>query len=190
MFNGYFVAFALISALVWCGFIWIYQQTFDWSEWVPGVNIIYFPHGLRMILVILFNSAGAVGIVLGTAIMGQALIQSNPALGLTQSAVAGFSVWLAARLVLKATSEPSLLPQTAGGIAALNGRSLITLAFGSAVFNASGHCLAWYLFDSETKQFAIRFATMFTGDLLGAVFLLYALRWLVLFLERNGNHRT
>ena len=190
MFNGYFVAFALISALVWCGFIWLYQQTFDWSEWVPGVNIIYFPHGLRMILVILFNSAGAVGIVLGTAIMGADLIRANPALGLTQGAVAGFSVWLAARLVLKATSEPSLLPQTAGGIAALNGRSLVTLAFASAVFNASGHCLAWYLFDSETKQFAIRFATMFTGDLLGAVFLLYALRWLVLFFERNGNHRT
>ena len=190
MFNGYFVAFALISALVWCGFVWLYQQTFDWSQWVPGVNIIYFPHGLRMILVILFNSAGAVGIVLGTAIMGADLIRANPALGLTQSAVAGVAVWLAARLVLKATSEPSLLPQTAGGIAALNGRSLVTLAFASAVFNASGHCVAWYLFDAEAKQLETRFATMFTGDLLGAVFLLYALRRLVLFLERNGNHRT
>ena len=190
MFNGYFVAFALISALVWCGFIWIYQQTFAWSEWVPGVNIIYFPHGLRMILVILFNSAGALGVVLGTAIMGADLIRANPALGLTQSAVAGFSVWLAARLVLKAASEPSLVPQTAGGIAALNARSLITLAFASAVFNASGHCVAWYLFDAEAKQLETRFATMFTGDLLGAVFLLYALRWLVLFFERNGNHRT
>ncbi len=188
MFNGYFVAFALISALVWCGFVWLYQQTFDWSQWVPGVNIIYFPHGLRMILVILFNSAGAVGIVLGTAIMGADLIRANPALGLTQSAVAGVAVWLAARLVLKATSEPSLLPQTAGGIAALNGRSLVTLAFASAVFNASGHCVAWYLFDAEAKQFETRFATMFTGDLIGAVFLLYALRWLVLFLEHNRNH--
>ena len=188
MFNGYFIAFALISALVWCGFVWLYQQTFDWSQWVPGVNIIYFPHGLRMILVILFNSAGALGVVLGTAIMGADLIRANPALGLTQSAVAGVAVWLAARLVLKATSEPSLLPQTAGGIAALNGRSLVTLAFASAVFNASGHCVAWYLFDAEAKQFETRFAIMFTGDLLGAVFLLYALRWLVLFLERNGNH--
>ena len=188
MFNGYFVAFALISALVWCGFIWIYQQAFDWSEWVPGVNIIYFPHGLRMILVILFQSAGAVGIVLGSAIMGADLIRANPALGLTQSAVAGLAVWLAARLVLTPSTEPSLLPQTVGGIAALNGRSLITLSVASAVFNASGHCLAWYLFDAEAKQFETRFATMFTGDLLGAVFLLYALRSLILFLERNGNH--
>ena len=102
--------------------------------------------------------------------------------------MAGFSVWIAARVVLKATSEPSLLPQTAGGIAALNGRSLITIALVSAVFSASGHCLTWYFFDPDTKQLAIRFATMFTGDLLGAVFLLYALRWLVLFLERNRNH--
>ncbi|NDF52004.1 MAG: hypothetical protein EB116_18345 [Betaproteobacteria bacterium] len=90
--------------------------------------------------------------------------------------------------MFKATSEPSLLPQTVGGIAALNGRSLITFSVASAVFNASGHCVAWYLFDAEAKQFETRFAIMFTGDLLGAVFLLYALRWLVLFLERNGNH--
>jgi len=188
MFNGYFVAFALISALIWCGFIWIYGHAFSWSEWVTGIHIIYLPHGLRMILVILFQSAGAVGIVLGSAIMGADLIRANPALGLTQSAVAGLAVWLAARLVLKATSEPSLLPQTVGGIAALNGRSLITFSVASAVFNASGHCVAWYLFDAEAKQFETRFAIMFTGDLLGAVFLLYALRWLVLFLERNGNH--
>jgi len=182
----FYIAFLLSSTLSWCGFVWLYSNSFSWSEWVPGVNIVYFPHGLRMVLVILFNSAGALGIALGTAIMGAELIRTNPALGLTHSAVAGLAVWLAARIVLNTAAEPSPPRLTAGGVASLSGRSLVVLAFASAVLNASGHCVAWHLFDSDAKQLEIRFATMFTGDLLGALALLYALRILVLFLDRIG----
>jgi len=184
MCTGFFVASVLASTLVWCGFVWLYQQTFDWSEWLPRINIVYFPHGLRMILVILFNSAGAVGIALGTAVMGADLIRAKPALGLTQSAVAGLAVWLAVRLVLKPSSGPNTGAQTTAGISVLNVKSLVTLAFASAVLNASGHCLAWYLFDPEASQLETRFATIFTGDLFGALLLLYALRTVLLFLER------
>jgi len=39
--------------------------------------------------------------------------------------------------------------------------------------------------NKKSQQLEVRFATMFTGDLLGAVILLYALRALILFIERN-----
>ena len=185
----YFVFFTLVATLIWCGFAWTYRQLFTWSEWVPGINLVYLPHGLRMILVILFAEAGAVGIVLGTVLIGIELVLTNPALGLAHSLVAGTAVWLAARLVIKPSPKSSLLPQTAGGIAAIDGRSLVVLAFVSSVLNSSGHVLAWLLFDTEAKQLEVRFATMFTGDLLGAVILLYALRALILFIERNQTPR-
>ena len=181
----YFVLFVLVAAVVWCGFAWTYHQLFAWLEWVPGINIVYFPHGLRMILVIVFAEAGAVGIVLGSMIGGMDLMRTNPALGLADSLVAGTAVWLAARIVIKPSPKSSLLPQTAGGIAAIDGRSLVLLAFASSVLNSLGHVLGWMLFDTEAKQLEVRFATMFTGDLLGAVILLYALRALILFIERN-----
>jgi len=177
--------FTLVAALVWCGFAWTYHQLFAWVEWVPGINLVYFPHGLRMILVILFAEAGALGIVIGSMVGGLDLIRVNPALGLAHSVVSGAAVWLAARFVIKPSPKPSLLPQTAGGIAAIDGRSLVLLAFVSSVLNSSGHVLGWMLFDAEAKQLEVRFATMFTGDLLGAVILLYALRSLILFIERN-----
>jgi len=167
----YFVLFTLAAAVVWCGFAWTYRQLFAWSEWVPGINLVYFPHGLRMILVILFAEAGAVGIVLGSMVGGMDLIR-------------------AARIVIKPSPKSSLLPQTAGGIAAIDGRSLVVLAFVSSVLNSLGHVLAWLLFDTEAKQLEVRFATMFTGDLLGAVILLYALRALILFIERKQTPRT
>ena len=185
----YFVLFTLAAAVVWWGFAWTYHQLFAWSEWVPGINLVYFPHGLRMILAILFAEAGAVGIVLGSLIGGMDLMRTNPALGLAHSLVAGFAVWLAARIVIKPSPQSSLLPQTAGGIAAIDGRSLVVLAFASSVLNSLGHVLGWMLFDAEAKQLEVRFVTMFTGDLLGAVILLYALRALILFIERNQTPR-
>jgi hypothetical protein len=63
--------------------------------------------------------------------------------------------------------------------------SLLLLAFASSVLNASGHVLTWLLFDAEADQLEVRFATMFTGDLLGAVILLYALRAFILLIEQG-----
>ena len=105
MSSRYLVLFALVATLIWCGFTWAHHWLFSWSEWVPGVNLVYLPHGLRMILVILFAEAGALGIVLGTALMGLDLLRANPALGLSHSLVAGGAVWLAARLVIKRADE-------------------------------------------------------------------------------------
>ena len=181
----YFVLLTLVATFVWCGFALSYSWIFAWAEWVPGINLVYLPHGLRMILVILFAEAGAVGIVLGSMVGGMDLMRTKPALGLAHSLVAGTAVWLAARFVIKPSPKSSLLPQTAGGIAAIDGRSLVVLAFVSSVLNSLGHVLGWMLFDTEAKQLDVRFATMFTGDLLGAVILLYALRALILFIERK-----
>ena len=93
----FLVLFTIAATLVWCGFAWTYHQLFAWAEWVPGINIVYFPHGLRMILVILFAEAGALGIVIGSMIGGLDLIRVNPELGLAHSVAAGAAVWLAAR---------------------------------------------------------------------------------------------
>jgi hypothetical protein len=180
----YFVPFTLAAAVVWWGFAWTYHQLFAWTEWVPGINIVYFPHGLRMILVILLAEAGALGIVIGSMIGGLDLIRVNPALGLAHSAISGVAVWLAFRFVIKPSPKSSLLPQTAGAIATIDGRSLVVFTLVSSVLNSSGHVLGWMLFEPEAKQLEVRFATMFTGDLLGAVILLYALRALSHFAKR------
>ena len=57
----FLVLFTIAAALIWYGFAWTYHQLFAWVEWVPGINLVYFPHGLRMILVILFAEAGTLG---------------------------------------------------------------------------------------------------------------------------------
>ncbi|NBO05363.1 MAG: hypothetical protein EBV16_14470, partial [Betaproteobacteria bacterium] len=91
--------------------------------------------------------------------------------------------------VLKRSDRLSNRPQTSISAATLDGRSLMLLAFASSVLNASGHVLASRLFEAEADQFEVRFATMFTGDLLGAVILLYALRSLILLIDRGFTRR-
>jgi hypothetical protein len=39
----YVILFTLGTTLIWCGFTWAYGLLFAWSEWVPGVNLVYFP---------------------------------------------------------------------------------------------------------------------------------------------------
>lgn len=56
-----FLLFTAISALVWCLFVPLYAWVFSWTEYISGINWIYLPHGLRMMLVLMFGVSGALG---------------------------------------------------------------------------------------------------------------------------------
>jgi hypothetical protein len=102
------VLFTLAAPVDWWGFVWTYHPLLAWAEWVPAINIVYFPHGLRIILVILFAAACALGIGIGSMICGLDLIRVNPVLGLAHSVTPGVAMWLAARFVIKPSPKSSL----------------------------------------------------------------------------------
>lgn len=82
-----FLLYVTISAVVWCAFVPLYAELFSWTEHISGVNWIYLPHGLRMILVLLFGVAGAVGFsienaqnsILETSISDLSMLESDRA---------------------------------------------------------------------------------------------------------------
>ena len=72
-----FFLFVAISALLWIGFVPIYHAAFAWTEFVPGANWVYLPHGLRMMLVLLFGLAGALGFTLGASLLAMTILSST-----------------------------------------------------------------------------------------------------------------
>ena len=175
------------------GVVPLYCAAFDWTECVPGANWVYLPHGLRMLLVLLFGVAGALGFTLGAAILSMTLLTSTllPSTGIPALAdvllalVPGLAAWLAAILTLKDWPGRYWVVPLAAGIAGLDGRRLILLAFVSAVLNAAGHAAVWGLFAFEPTPAEQRFIAMFVGDFLGALFLLYTLRGLLIYLSKH-----
>ncbi|MEY3713447.1 MAG: hypothetical protein RL321_1067 [Pseudomonadota bacterium] len=184
-----FALFTAIGAVVWIGFLPIYDLLFAWTEFVPGINWIYLPHGLRMMLVLLLGPAGALGFTIGAAVhtryseFGPHL---DPWLDLVLSVVPGLAAWLAVMLTFRQWPGQSLQPLVFDDDEILDGRRLLLLAFVSAILNSTFHITARYALGSETHEWADLLVAMFVGDLFGALLLLYTLKGCIFLLENRN----
>lgn len=192
-----FVFFVLLSTALWCAFVPLYGWLFAWAEFVSGINWIYLPHGVRMILVLLFGVAGAAGFTLGAAVLGWTGMSDGGEtltlqLDLALAVVPGLAAWAATRLILRDWPGRHLSTRAASCAAILDGRRLLLLAFASAVLNAAGHGIAGITLGAGVDDFGDRFLAMFVGDLLGALVLLYTFKAGLTVIDRNiqPNHVT
>ena len=185
-----FLIFVLGSALLWCAFVPIYGWMFEWAEFGPGINWVYLPHGIRMVLVLLFGVAGALGFSLGAQLLSLTLLPSGivnepPMLHVALAVVPGLAAWIAARLTLKDWPGRYLWQSTPADVAAIDGSRLLLLAYASAVLNSAGHGMAWLAFGNNLVILGDRFFAMFVGDMLGASILLYILKLSLFALDRS-----
>jgi hypothetical protein len=164
-------AYIIIGAIAWTAARWAYTYPFQWAEYVPGINLVYLPHGMSMVLVVLFGLSGGIGISIATALTGWAVIQANPELGWLQTLVAGSAAVVTRYIILGPFRSLEIL------LTRLNGRALLTLALASSVISSAGHVLAWYWFDSEATDLAMRFFNMSVGNFFGALIFLYVLKY-------------
>lgn len=186
--GGLFLLFVAISAIAWCAFVPLYALVFSWTEYVSGINWIYLPHGLRMMLVLLFGVAGALGFSIGAQILRwfdlDGLTQ-DPLIHLPIAFVPGLAAYCAAWLTIRAWPGRGLLPRIGEGIPDIDGRRLILLAFVSAILNSAGHASVRVIYGHEQQPINDDFLMMFVGDFFGALLLLYGLKQLVVFFESH-----
>jgi len=189
--GGLFLLFVAISAIAWCVFVPFYALAFSWTEYVSGINWIYLPHGLRMMLVLLFGVSGALGFSIGAQILrGLELdgLTPDPLLHLPIAFVPGVAAYFAAWLTIRAWPGRRLLPRLGEGIPEIDGRRLILLAFVSAILNSAGHVSVRLIYDHEQQPVNDYFLMMFVGDFFGALLLLYGLKRVVVFFESRKRH--
>ena len=179
-----FALFTVIGAVLWLGFLPFYDWLFSWTEHVPGINWVYLPHGVRMMLVLLLGAAGALGFTLGAVIYTQLTGYGptfDPPLDLALAVIPGLAAWVAVMLTFRQWPGRSLQPLASSSTRAMDGRRLLLLAFVSAVLNSTSHITTRYEFGNEAHDWVDLWTAMFVGDFFGALFLLYILKGCILF---------
>lgn len=154
-----------------------------------GVDLLYLPHSLRIVLVLAFGLSGALGMCLATATLillamapdftspdanllsimvtaAQVFIDkpSTFASLILQALASGCCGWLALRILV-----PGRQASYAGMLVNLDLRTILSVVTIASVINSGVHVGAWLLLDADLGDASARFSVMLTGDVLGGV---------------------
>jgi len=167
------LVYMLIGAALGTGSWWINGLVFQNLEVTSGINLIYWPHGIRVLVVLLFGLPGALGLTLAGFFVAPSIYPDQVWMTALAPFVSGLAPYAARRVILsELTSESPHLER-------LSPKSLISLVTLSALFNAGGHTVLRIASDFGENHPA-EFCAMLAGDLLGALTLLFGLRVLLL----------
>lgn len=159
----------LSAVLYWLGYEfqgWL----FHFTEHVPGVHWVYLPAGLRVVFVLVAGLNGALGIFAATVVINLLYMKDlNTTVLLLTAVASGFGAWFAL-LLMRWRGQIDV------GLTVLTSAGLIQYALIYALFNAFFHQVVWWAFQHDGAIFMVDVWPMFVGDLLGALFFLYALK--------------
>lgn len=165
------LALVLLSAFLWIGFGLISQPLFDWAHHSAGIDLVYFPAGVRLLIVLTFKVWGALGVSLSNPAMalfefGQ---QEWPEL-LVNSFIAGFVPFLTVVACCK-------LAGVGSNLAALKPLHIPVFALAVSVVTPLLFNLQFLIFGLKPDQdFAANLSAMILGDFLGCLLALVIAR--------------
>lgn len=156
---------------------------FSAFEFTAGVNWVYLPAGVRLLLVLMFGLSGALGISVASATLSIALYAPNdPITGLVAGVITGFAPYLVQQLLQRFANLQNSLVN-------INAASLLQLTLLYAVATSFGHQV-WYVVRGVTDNFWLSVWPMFVGDLIGTVLVLYTAHAAVKLLRRSAAKRV
>jgi hypothetical protein len=137
-----------------------------------SVNWVFLPAGLRVILTLVMGFSGALGIVLGSWAVGLSDGQDWSLLLVGNGLISGLTPWLVMRWVMQGSDFRHRLHL-------LTPQRLLVFVFVYAIANALFHHLFWWLLTPLTLAALDGLLPMAVGDTLGALLLLYLLKWIL-----------
>ena len=161
---GTFVAYTLIFN--------INQIFFGFTEVADGVHWIYLPSGLRLIFVLVFGGAGAVGVGLASMYLNS-LFNFDGALisAIGAGTISGVAPYWARYACHRKLNMDYKLEN-------LSVPKLFYISVVFALLSASLHQL-FYGWAGHTVDWAVSMGAMFLGDLMGTVTLLYLVKFVI-----------
>lgn len=176
------VILACVAASTYTGMFFLNSWMFSAFEFATGVNWLYLPAGVRLLLVLMFGLSGAVGISVASASLSIAFYApDDPVTGLVAGVITGFAPYLVQQLLPRFASLHSSLVN-------INAASLLQLALLYAVATSFAHQV-WYLTRGITDNFWLSVWPMFVGDLAGTLLVLYTAHAAVKLLRRRLTKR-
>jgi hypothetical protein len=156
------------SALLYYGCFHLNMVLFEALELHSGANWIFLPAGIRLLCTLLLAGEGAIGLLIASLIIS---FQSYGDMGLMTNLVSACISAGAPYLVYRL----ALLQGFPATLEKLNAVKLTLLSFVYALMSSLLHS-TWYLLQSVHTDLLASFTVMFTGDLVGTMLVLYAMK--------------
>lgn len=160
----------------------INEWLFKHAEFVPGINWIYLPAGIRLLSTLLFGGAGAIGLLIVSWLVSFFYFFPNDFM---RAFVGGIVATIAPYGVYK-------LAQYAFGLHAslanLTPRRLLICIVGCSFASPLLHHL-WFVLHGDPQPLLDGFVVMFVGDLNGTLLVVYAVKAGLWFLPRTAGRR-
>jgi hypothetical protein len=147
---------------------WLFTQ----FEFVPGINWVYLPAGMRLLCVLLFGNAGALGLLLVSWLVCFFHFFPDDYLRSCMGGIlAAAAPWLANRIAQQAFCLRASL-------ANLSPARLLACIVLYSIANPLLHH-AWFAVHGDDKDLVHGFIVMFAGDLNGTLIVVYAMKGLL-----------
>lgn len=168
---------ALLSAMTFVELFRLNNWLFAAWEHTQGVNWVFLPAGVRVLLVLALGLPGALGIVLGNLWLDRSQLDMPSLLPTVSIALAsGIGPWL-----VKGFMERRGLLQR--NLAHITSNRLLQYVLFYAAFNALTHQLIHWVSSTPNSVPWVDVWPMFIGDAIGALVLLYSMKLMLVSLR-------
>lgn len=163
----------MTSAVFFVSFFELNNWVFSSFQYSEGINWVFLPAGFRVILVLTMGLPGAVGLLLGSwYIDSDSLTSTSWFFPFFNGIVSGMTPWIVMKfLIRQGLLSPELSQMTASRLLQ------VTLIFSAA--SAMSHQLLWWLLEKPNVNIWVDIWPMFVGNALGALLMLYGMKFVI-----------
>ena len=162
-----FLSPALISiaAILYAASFLINSYVMGSFSFSLGVSWVFLPAGLRLLLTLLLDKNGALGIAIASVAISLGFYFEDPVLGIGAGIISGLAPYIAKLIVFRDSHSSSDLSQ-------LDAKQLLNCIFVFSIVSPLMH-QAWFSLHNEEILFFEHLGVMIIGDLIGTFIVIY-----------------
>ena len=183
MFPSVFLSPTLISiaAILYAASFLINSYVMGSFSFSLGVSWVFLPAGLRLLLTLLLDKNGAIGIAIASIAISLGFYFEDLILGIGAGVISGLAPYIAKLLVFPDSDSNRDLSQ-------LDAKQLLNCVFVFSVVSPIMH-QAWYSLHNKEGLFFEELGVMIIGDLIGTLIIIYLAKAAIfLYKKRASNH--
>ncbi len=177
------VALVLTSAFLFVTFFEFNNWIFSAFQYSEGINWIFLPAGFRVILVLTMGLPGAIGLMLGSWFIDSASMTATTwFFPFINGVVSGLTPWLVMKYLIR---QGWLAPQL--GLMTASRLLQMTIIFSAA--SAMSDQLVWWSLEKPDANIWVDVWPMFVGNALGALLMLYGMKFVIDRMRSAQRHK-